>query len=779
MNPLSPLTYYRRHKSGMARLVIIIALVTLAVGTMVSVLDSFIENLVLDMAYLDSMSAVYPAVGNELDPGIAAQVRAHPDVERIIPESGLTVQHPVLVGTNWVRVLGVPTQEMPNLLGVCGLRVEEGRLPAANAPELALAADTARSLGLRLGERISRATNQDYYWALSSELTLVGLLEQDPAAATQNVRLGLISYEYLTEHEEYAPRVTGMLIVARAGRTEALNRFLEALPTTQADVETKDLRAAAAARINTTLRLLFAIVDLLVAGVVAVVVGVIIQITITQRLPEFGLLLAVGWRKRALLRRATGETAISAALGWLVGLAAMIAVVFLAREAVFVPRGQEWSLRVQPFLYTLPIPLAVIGFAAVSVWRVFGRLDVVAIIERGKLSMEDAPGKRHTARCSLTKPLSSWTFYLRHRRRSLLLVGAMALMIVGVAFPVFILLPILDAQLPAIEYLRYVSEVLPGARDDLDPGVAAQVRVHPSAVRVIPAMSLYFSVSVPPFSQSWSQLYAVPEDGMSYLMDLLGLRLVEGRLPQPHTNGIVISEALARNRGLHLGDSIGRPVYEQDGFPVEMTIVGLLETDEMWMGFASLEYLQSHELTADFSTHLVVAPEAEGKAALDTWLLDNVDSSATVVQTYDKEWRRFQQHRSSGLWVLGVVLSLVAVIAAAALAVLNYIFFSQRRDEFGVLHAVGRGQGWLTWRAGRETLVTTAAAWLIGAAICIGVVLDLQLAVYVPMGLSMDLTSIAPWLFTLPIPLAVAAASVGTTNWMLKRLDSVSVIEGR
>jgi hypothetical protein len=777
MNPLSPLTYYRRHKGGTALLVIIIALVTLAVGAMVSVLDSFIANLFLDIAYLDSLSSVYATSGYELDPGIAAQVRNHPDVERIIPESGFTINHPQLIGLNWIRLLVIPVEEMPGLLRTCGLRVEEGRLPAANAPELALSADTARSLGLRLGDRISRATKPEYYFALSSELTLVGLLDQDPAAEEHNVRLGLVSYEYLTGHEDYTPRPTGLLLVARPGRIAALNRFLGTLPASLVDSETKDYWDANVGRMGAMLRLIFAFVDLLVAGVVAVVAGVINQIAISRRLPEFGLLQAVGWRKGVLLRRVTGGTAMTAALGWLVGLAAMVALVTLGRGAILEPRGQEWPLNLWPFLYTLPIPLAVVGFTAASVWRVFGRLDAVAIIERGKLSMEEN-GKQRTSRSS-ARPLSSWTFYLRHRRRGLLLVAAMALMIVGVAFPVFIVLPILDSQMPAIEYLRHVSEVLPGASNDLDPGIVAQVRAHPDVARVVPAGALYMGISVPPFSQTQTALYAVSEEDLSYLMDRFGLRLIQGRLPQPHTNEVVISEALALNRDLQIGDSIGNPVYERDSFPIEMTIVGLLETEGMWMGFASLEYLQSHELTADYSILLLVAPVAGNKAALDAWLLDNVDSSATVVWTYDKEWHRFQQHRVGGLLVLGVVLSLVAIIAAVALAVLNTIFFSQRRDEFGVLHAVGRSQSWLTWRAGREMLVTTTAAWLVGAALCVGVVLYLQLAVYVPRGLSMDLTSVAPWLFTLPIPLAVVAGSVGTTGWMLKRLDAVSVIERR
>ncbi|HOU13297.1 MAG TPA: hypothetical protein PKZ84_09265 [Anaerolineae bacterium] len=778
MNPVSPLTYYRRHKGGTALLIVIVALVTLAVGAMISVLDSYIENMFLDIAYLDTVSGVYPAVSNELDPGIAAQVRAHPDVAQVIPESGMSLNHPALIGSNWVRTFVVPVADMPAVLRASGLRVTEGRLPAVNAPELAISVDTARALGLRLGDRVSRALNLDYYWAFPSEVTVVGLLDQDPAAEKHNARLSLMSYEYVTEHEDYSPRMTGLLVIPQPGRIAALNNFLETLPASLVGSETKEYWTASVESMDTMLRLIFACVDVLVAGVVAVVVGVINQLAIARRLPEFGLLQAVGWRKGMLLRRVTGGTAITAVIGWLVGLAGMIVLVILGRQTVFAARGQEWSLSLMPFLYTLPIPLAVVAFAAGSVWRVFKRLDAVAIVERGKLSMEEAGSKRQAVRHSSVKPLSSGIFFLRHRRRSLLLVTAMALMIVGVAFPVFMLLPIFDTQLPRFEYLRYVSRLAPATRE-VDAGVLAQVRTHPNVQRVIPTWAWDLSISVPPFSRSAASVFAVTEEDMPYLMERFGVRLLEGRLPQPRTNEVVISEALARNRGLSIGDSVGNPVYERDGSPVVLTIVGLLETNGMWMGFASLEFVQSHEVIADqFTTSQFVVPAAD-KAALDAWLMENVDSNATVVLTYDKERERFLQYRKSGLGVLAMVLSLVAVIAAVALAILNYIFYSQRRDEFGVLHAVGRGQGWLTWRAGRETLFTTTAAWLVGAALCIGVILCLQWAVYVPRGLSLDLTSIAPWLFTLPIPIAVSAASVGTIGWMLKRLDAVAVIEGR
>jgi hypothetical protein len=57
--------------------------------------------------------------------------------------------------------------------------------------------------------------------------------------------------------------------------------------------------------------------------------------------------------------------------------------------------------------------------------------------------------------------------------------------------------------------------------------------------------------------------------------------------------------------------------------------------------------------------------------------------------------------------------------------------------------------------------------------------LGMQSLVYAPRGLTLDFFSLAPWLLTTPVPLAVALASVGTIAWMLSKLDPVAVIERR
>jgi tellurite resistance protein TehA-like permease len=79
----------------------------------------------------------------------------------------------------------------------------------------------------------------------------------------------------------------------------------------------------------------------------------------------------------------------------------------------------------------------------------------------------------------------------------------------------------------------------------------------------------------------------------------------------------------------------------------------------------------------------------------------------------------------------------------------------------------------------RESVSVTALAWLAGAVICIIGVLCFQTYIYAPVGTSVDIANPTPWLFTLPIPIAVVVASAGSIGWALSRLDPVAVIERR
>jgi hypothetical protein len=80
MNPISPFTYYRRHKRSTLLLVTLIVLATIGIFVMVAVLDCI--PLRAQASYLTLVSRVYPKAGESLEAGIVLQIQLHPQVEK-------------------------------------------------------------------------------------------------------------------------------------------------------------------------------------------------------------------------------------------------------------------------------------------------------------------------------------------------------------------------------------------------------------------------------------------------------------------------------------------------------------------------------------------------------------------------------------------------------------------------------------------------------------------------------------------------------------------------
>jgi len=790
MNPLSPLTYYRRHKRQTLLLMGLIALMTLGVCTMVRLLDSLPEGIYAAGNYLTRVSLV-SAAGPSLDPGVISQIRTHPGIAHLIQEKGLEITLPYIFGEH--HLFGVTRIDMEVLMETCDLGLKEGRLPQPRTNEMALTEEVANIMGLQIGDQIDRSIGEDwagdnYYAAIPAPLELVGILESQ--GPEPHIRLGLVSYEYVNSHELFvSPWSPGLVVIARDGRATEVEDFLESeIASPSTTVMTLQQLSDMYQELLAVLHVIFGVVDVLVAIVMALVIAAINQIAQTKRLEEFGLLNALGHSRKRLLRRLTLEIAITTGLGWLMGLVLSWMLFALLRESVFQPMGIPLGLVTPtPIWFSLPIPFITIAFVAWATRRTFAHFDAVAIVERGKLSMEatgQQKAKRPQARYYSTKPLSSLTFYLRHRRRALILIATMGLMILGVSFPAFLLALVADALIPFAEPLRSIGIVTPRAGTAVDPGVMAQVRAHPTVAHVIPAMELPLRVLIPPLGWS-ANFYGVTQSDSQLLIERLGMQVKEGRLPQPRTNEVVLSAALVQNRGWRVGDRIGAPVDEQDhGIPTDLVIVGILAPasegqKDPWLGLASYEYLSSHERYASHPVHLLTVPVEGQKAAMDAWLREEVHSDLVEVYTYQWMLNNFRLLSVLLLGVFGVVESIIAIVAAVALGTLSYVFFAQRREEFGILHAIGRSQPWLVFRTVRETVSTIGLAWLLSAIVCGLGLAYVQAAVYAPRGLEMNLLSPAPWLFTLPLPLAVVAVSGGLASRMLRKLDPVSVVERR
>lgn len=802
---MSPFTYYRRHEGQAILLLALIASLTLGVFVMVGVITASTDRALYGFHYLTRMSRI--TSGQDLDSGILAQLRAHPDVAAVLPENGLHVLVPAGTVIPF-PVLGVTEAGLPVVMQACDLRLKEGRLIEPRADELILSEELARALDLEIGDRVSHDINADYYKAFATELTLVGILESVPSDAGPEVRVGFVSYEYLDGHERYQPRATNWLIIPRAGRRTPVDEFALALVEgsgASASVrlemferETEPFRNAAK-----VVNGMNGLANGIVAASAALVVSMVNRIAIAHRLDELGLLHASGYEKRSLVGRLVLETAVITAIGWASSLLLSVLASTLLNGSPLAAVGPLVDpTSPVPFLSTLPTPVAVVIWVTISVRRVLNQLDPVAIIQRGKLSMEDAGGKKQNARRkrqgkerSSHNPLSSWLFYGRHRRRSLALLLSTGLITVGVALTPFVVNMMYDSMWPLfLSYASHTSIVSPAPTfQALDQAVLAQIRAHPAVAHVIPARGLSISANIG-MGEYPQPVYAVREGDLRILLDVYDLHIGEGELAKPRSGEIVLTRALAQSRGLSVGDTVGKPIHELDGIPTELTVVGLLDSTApglarregyrvpmapRWVGFVSYEFVEQHERYATAPTHALVVPVEGHAAEVEAWLEKNIDSPQVDVETFGTAYHILRDLTQSTLLIFAMAEAVLAVVAALALALLNRIFVTQRRDEFGVLHAAGHSRAALIARTVRESVGIAGAAWLIGAAGCLLFLITAQTIVYAPRGMSLDLTNPTPWLFTLPIPLAVVAASAGTIAWALSRLDPVAVIERR
>jgi ABC-type lipoprotein release transport system permease subunit len=282
----------------------------------------------------------------------------------------------LLAGNAQFDLYGFDPPGMGQLLSLYGDRVVAGRLPAANANEIAVSEEIARSRHLWVGGKVGNAL--DELDRLPDTFTVVGII-QGPT------RLGVIPIDYMTEHYLFERRYQGLVVVPQPGHEQAVHDQLQTLVSGTA------FRLFDWAYIKSKIDSLIANLDaintfliLLVTIVLSLVVGLLNNLFFRQRMNEFGLLAAVGYSRWGLIMRVAWESLGVTLAAWLIGVGLGVAVLSWFNLTFIVPHGLlmnifDWNVLA---LHTLPIPLMVFAFGMGTVaWQLL-RLDPISIIER-------------------------------------------------------------------------------------------------------------------------------------------------------------------------------------------------------------------------------------------------------------------------------------------------------------------------------------------------------------------------------------------------------------
>lgn len=357
------------------------------VASIVCLIDSIPLSIRTIYAYSARLTGVTPRGDPTQTPVLIQEIKKLSPVplERTIVcrASGAEVQS--IVGKWPFTVLGLSQEDMGYYLRRMESKGIQGRLPTPGEPEAVISRPVATNLRLVIYDPKAPKALRKRGLLLSPDrseawspkpVKIVGIVDTD-----KWLMLNTIEYQ----RENHFPPVDVGLVFTHSEKDQrvfdkwALKHFKGRRALIVAYSETKK---NADEMFNT----LYVILDVVIGTLVLVItfmMGMLMNIYQSQRLVEFGLLQALGYTKRQLVKRVILEGVSLVILGWLLGCVAAYGLLNLANLVLMSPKAFAIdTLDPVAYRYTVPLPIAILVVAVGTVVLRFRKFDPVGVVER-------------------------------------------------------------------------------------------------------------------------------------------------------------------------------------------------------------------------------------------------------------------------------------------------------------------------------------------------------------------------------------------------------------
>ncbi len=376
LRPLAPSTYLLRNLGKTIPLTAVIVLAVTLVSGIIAMIDSIPYSIRTVYKYAKEDIGITPRGDPSLLPGLVKDIQDHSPVPigRVITCRVTSAVVHSIVGKWPFLMLGFNQDDMRYYTARQGARQIVGRYPEPGKPEALVSRPVAKNLGLKLGSIVLKPDDIDNY--SPTPVKVVGIAETD-----RWFMMDPIEYQ----RANYFPPIDDAMIFAKNSEDQdrldhwAVKRFKGQRPLVFAYFEIeKNTREMFA-----TLYMILNVVIGALALVITFMMGMLMNIYQSQRLVEFGLLQAIGYTKKQLLRRVLLESVTVIFVGWFFGMILTFGLLHLANALLMAPKAYALDVfdRVA-YLYTVPIPFAILVVAVTTVVLRFRKFDPVGVVER-------------------------------------------------------------------------------------------------------------------------------------------------------------------------------------------------------------------------------------------------------------------------------------------------------------------------------------------------------------------------------------------------------------
>ena len=383
-------------------------------------------------------------------------------------------------------------------------------------------------------------------------------------------------------------------------------------------------------------------------------------------------------------------------------------------------------------------------------------------------------------------PLSAITYFRRNPGK-VLPMGFVIVLSVFLIASISSLANSIDRTILTIYgYTNYFTYVIPQRVTQRVPEEQLAVIRDDARVERVMEASLFFTNIKTVMGQLPFVVLGLEPEDRAYLTGRIGTSLLSGRMPAEGMPEAVLSEALARNKNVKIGDVIAGPTDEGGiaGSPVPVRCVGILK-GTVWIAMTTKSFCDATFLTAPRSTVFTTRNRADLTAVNEDLMparrrtQGKLSPSKVLVLSRQNLINQVRDSLSTLFLIMGFVNGTVIFVIALMSGMLSNIYFTQRMAEFAVLAAIGYQRTRLVTRIVGETFLLTCIGWAIGALVTFLFLSAFRTTLFEPKGLFVDPLDPFAYRYTIPIPFSITLFAVATIALRLMRLDPVTIIERR
>lgn len=376
-------------------------------------------------------------------------------------------------------------------------------------------------------------------------------------------------------------------------------------------------------------------------------------------------------------------------------------------------------------------------------------------------------------------PLSVFTYYYRNLVKLAPVFLVLALAVFGISLTGVLTGSISASAVEKVEVYRGAAMIAPNPKDGrnaVDANIKGDLARNPNLEATYPTIRV--STYMPTLAgQTSAHIYAVNHEVYPVLMEAFDLELVQGQLPQIGTNQVALHKKFANARGFALGDTIDPEKDDQEWLPEKLQVAGILDGPTV-LSLASLEYVSANRAFKNYPRAVLAIPRSDAVPAAEEDL-QSLDKDLVHPYTYAQEMAEYVKSFAAMDTIVWAINSIVVVVLSLLVGLLNFIYFMDRMNEFGLLLGIGYSRAFVIRRALIEALVLTMVAWVFGILFSQAIYSLLNAVIFEPRGVSLSVLNWRAIQFTLPIPFMVGLFSAGTVLWQLRQLDPMQMIERR